>query len=212
MKMKMTTNESISRNESAFIALKKRCDGSVLFSKNLLEITKAEIAYIHAISGCNYIAAISGWDYEAADLISSKFSYPKPLRTLCTHPECYLYIYEDNSLFDSNTGESVVYADYSDYVERVGRDSLTLCEREFFKIDSPDDDEALDFVVNIRKYYNDFGTHEELAKDYYKDKILTFASRDEAQTWIIENEPNREQLYYCSRNEYARPSYTVIAR
>ena len=201
-----------SKDESAFIALKKHCDASVLFSKNLSEITEAEVAYIHAISGCNYIAAISGWDYEAADLISSKFSYPKPLRTLCTHPECYLYIYEDGSLFDSNNAQSEVFCDYSDYVERVGRDSLTLMEREFFKIPFPDDDEALDFVVNIRKYFRDKGMHEELAKDYYKDKILTFATPNEARNWISENEPKEDHLYRCSYNEYARPFYYIIAR
>ena len=208
----MNINNITSEYEVAFQQLKKRCDASVLFSKNLSEITEAEVAYIHAISGCNYIAAISGWDYEAADLISSKFPYPKPLRTLCTHLECYLHIYEDNSLFDSNTAQSEVFCDYSDYVERVGLEEFTLCEREFFKVNSPDDDEAFDFVVNIRKYFKYKVMHDELAKDYYKDKILTFASRNEARNWIRENEPSKDNLYYCSQNEYKRPSYTIIAR
>ena len=190
-----------SEDESAFIALKKHCDASVLFSKNLSEITEAELAYIHAISG-----------YEEADLISSKFSYPKFIRRLCTHPECYLYIYEDGSLFDSNNAESVVYCDYSDYVERVGRDSLTYMEREFFKIVPIDDEDAIDFVVNIRKFCKDIVTRDELAKDYYKDRILTFSTRNEARNWISENEPKKDHLYRCSHNEYARPSYTIIAR
>ena len=208
----MNINNITSEYEVAFQQLKKRCDASVLFSKNLSEITEAEVAYIHAISGCNYIAAISGWDYEAADLISSKIFEPNPIRTLCTENECYLYIYEDNSLFDSNTGQSVVYADYSDYVERVGRDLLTSIERDFFKIDSPDDEDAIDFVVNIRKFCKVIVIRDELAKDYYKDKILTFASRDEARNWISENEPSKDHLYRCSYNEYARPTYTIIAR
>ena len=201
-----------SKDESAFIALKKHCDASVLFSKNLSEITEAEVAYIHAISGCNYIAAISGWDYEAADLICSKIPYPKFIRRLCTGNECYLYIYEDGSLFDSNNDQSVVYCDYSDYLDKIGRDSLTFTEREFFKIVSPDDEDAIDFVVNIRKYFRDKGMHEELAKDYYKDKILTFATPNEARNWISENEPKEDHLYRCSYNEYARPFYYIIAR
>ena len=201
--MKKTIDTITSEEESAFIALKKHCDASVLFSKNLSEITEAELAYIHAISG---------WPYEEADFISSKFSCPKPLRTLCTHLECYLHIYEDNSLFDSNTAQSEVFCDYSDYVERVGLEEFTLCEREFFKVNSPDDDEAFDFVVNIRKYFKYKVMHDELAKDYYKDKILTFASRNEARNWIRENEPSKDHLYRCSYNEYARPTYTIIAR
>ena len=199
----MNINNITSEYEVAFQQLKKRCDASVLFSKNLSEITEAEMAYIHAISG---------WNYEEADLISSKIFEPNPIRTFCTDNECYLYIYEDNSLFDSNTGQSVVYADYSDYVERVGRDSLTSIERDFFKIDSPDDEDAIDFVVNIRKFCKVIVIRDELAKDYYKDKILTFATRDEAQAWISENEPSKDHLYRCSYNEYARPSYTIIAR
>ena len=199
----MNINNITSEYEVAFQQLKKRCDASVLFSKNLSEITEAEVAYIHAISG---------WNYEEADLISSKIFEPDPIRRLCTNNECYLYIYEDNSLFDSNTGQSVVYADYSNYVERVGLDSLTSIERDFFKIDSPDDEDAIDFVVNIRKFCKNIVIRDELAKDYYKDKILTFASRDEAQTWISENEPSKDHLYRCSYNEYARPCYTIIAR
>ena len=190
-----------SEEESAFTALKKRCDASVLFSKNLTEITEAELAYIHAISGC----------YKEANFISSKFSYPKFIRRLCTHPECYLYIYEDGSLFDSNNAQSVVYCDYSDYVERVGRDSLTSMERDFFKIDSPDDEDAIDFVVNIRKFCKDIVIRDELAKDYLHN-ILTFATRNEARNWISENEPSEDYLYRCSYNEYSRPAYTIIAR
>ena len=201
--MKKTIDTITSEEESAFIALKKHCDASVLFSKNLSEITEAEVAYIHAISG---------WPYEEADRITSIFSCPKPLRTLCTHLECYLHIYEDNSLFDSNTAQSEVFCDYSDYVERVGLEEFTLCEREFFKVNSPDDDEAFDFVVNIRKYFKYKVMHDELAKDYYKDKILTFASRNKARNWIRENEPKKDHLYRCSYNEYLRPSYTIIAR
>ena len=200
----MNINNITSEYEVAYQQLKKHCDASLLFSKNLSEITEAELAYIHSIS--------YGYFYEEANLISLKFPYPKFIRRLCTHPECYLYIYEDGSLFDSNNDQLVVYCDYSDYVERIGRDSLTYTEREFFKIPFPDDDEALDFVVNIRKYFRDKGMHEELAKDYYKDKILTFASREEARTWIIENDTSSEKLYYCSQNEYARPSYYIIAR
>ena len=200
----MNINNITSEYEVAFQQLKKRCDASVLFSKNLSEITEAEIAYIHAIS--------YGYPYKEADFISFKIPEPKPLRKLCTHPECYLYIYEDGSLFDSNSAESVVYADYSVYLDEIGRDSLTSMEREFFKIDSPDDEDANDFVVNIRKFCKDIVTRDELAKDYYKDRILTFATRNEARNWISENEPKKDHLYRCSYNEYARPNYTIIAR
>ena len=201
--MKKTIDTITSEEESAFIALKKRCDGSVLFSKNLSEITEAELAYIHAISG---------WNYEEADFISSKIIEPNPIRTLRPTLEWGLYIYEDGSLFDSNNDQSEVFCDYSDYVERVGLEEFTLCEREFFKVNSPDDDEAFDFVVNIRKYFKYKVMHDELAKDYYKDKILTFASRNKARNWIRENEPKKDHLYRCSYNEYLRPSYTIIAR
>ena len=201
--MKKTIDTITSEEESAFIALKKHCDASVLFSKNLSEITEAELAYIHAISG---------WNYEEADFISSKIIEPNPIRTLRPTLEWGLYIYKDGSLFDSNTAQSEVFCDYSDYVERVGLEEFTLCEREFFKVNSPDDDEAFDFVVNIRKYFKYKVMHDELAKDYYKDKILTFASRNEARNWIRENEPSKDHLYRCSYNEYARPTYTIIAR
>ena len=199
----MNIDTITSEEESAFIELKKHCDGSELFSKNLREITEAEIAYIYAIS--------YGYFYEEANRITAIFSYPKFIRRLCTHPECYLYIYEDGSLFDSNNAQSVVYCDYSDYVERVGRDSLTSMERDFFKIDSPDDEDAIDFVVNIRKFCKDIVIRDELAKDYLHN-ILTFATRNEARNWISENEPSEDYLYRCSYNEYSRPAYTIIAR
>ena len=197
----MNIDTITSEEESAFIELKKHCDGSELFSKNLREITRAELAFIHSIS-C----------FKEADQISAKIPRPLTFRTLRTYSEWCLYIYEDGSLLDSNNAKSVVYADYSDYLDQLDRDKLTLSERELFEVNSPDDDEALDFVVNIRKYFNDYYTHDELAKFEFTNNIITFSTREEAEFWISGNEPKKDQLYRCSYNEYSRPAYTIIAR
>jgi hypothetical protein len=122
--MKMNNYTISTEDENAFFTLKKRCDSDQLFSESLCEITQAELAFIHEISN----------SIDEANFISLKIPKPLNFRTLRTHPECFLYIYEDDSLFDLNNGHSVVWAFYYDYLEQLDQDNLTLIEREFFKV------------------------------------------------------------------------------
>jgi hypothetical protein len=115
------TNQEL---ENAFLLLKKQRSNDQFFSKTLKEITQAELALIHEISNSS----------DEANFISAKIPKPLNFRTLCTHSECYLYIYEDNSLFDLNNGYSEIWRFYYDYFEQFDQDELTASEREFFKI------------------------------------------------------------------------------
>lgn len=136
---------------------------------------------------------------------------PGPARTLDTHPECSLLLFADGSLADMNKAQSEAWGSAGDFRDKILEcRPLTLGERELFGEQETPDAVATEFIVNIRRLYYGPLDKDELASDD-RGEPLRFETRAEAEQWVAENEPSRNELYRCAHNEHSRPQYTVIA-
>ncbi len=189
--------------DSAFSEIRNQCGPTVIFSANWAEATQAEKYYLLS----------KRLRTDAAETFRGSCTEraPEPVRSYSSHPEESLLIFADGSFLSCNNAGTEVWSDYSDYLATIEIDTLPLGMREFFGIESPEDSEAVDFVVNIETFFYGVSNSEALAA-YECGQVLAFPTRAEAAQWVIENWPDKNELYRCAHNEYASPVYTVFAR
>ena len=188
--MKITITPEL---EAAFAAF-KQSDRPNIFADSINDLCEAEARRIHACS--------NGTD--SAAILAEVLSKPSPIKSFDFDQENALEIFEDGSLYEKSSADSMVWSEAGDFYLNRLAEPVTAGLREFFNVEAPED--AAEFRITVRRSWYGSLTTETFADQDDRSEVAVFTSREAAQQWINDREAGE---YWLSHNEASRPEYII---
>ena len=182
--------------EAAFAEF-KQADRHNIFADSIDELCDAEVRWIHACS--------NNGD-ESVEVLAAALNRPAPIRTFDYDNENALELFEDGSLYEKSSAESTVWVDAGDFYRNCLEEPVTAGLREFFGVEAPEDADASEYRITVRRSWYGPLTTETFADQDDRSEVAVFASREDAKQWIDDRE-NCE--YRLAHNEASRPEYII---